>query len=163
MLLPAIRQVTGRPVAAYLFVDAGLPQDGRSRLDLFENIEEAERFRQSARQAGGLLSTWSDEDLREVIPDDELRRRFVAELAPLPLAVYEEPLPVFAGWPDAPCGYLRFGPNPAYAAPAARAQQAGWPYLQLDGGHFHMLVDPPAVASALIQLIEQIEANSITN
>jgi hypothetical protein len=158
MLLPAIRQVTGRPVAAYLFVDAGLPQDGRSRLDLFDNAAEAQRFRQSALKAGGFLPTWSDQDLREVIPDDELRRRFVAELTPLPLAVYEEPLPVFPGWPDAPCAYLRFGHNPAYAAPAAHAQQAGWPYLQLDGHHFHMLVDPPAVANALIELVEQIEA-----
>jgi hypothetical protein len=123
----------------YLFVDAGLPQDGRSRLDLFDNAAEAQRFRQSALKAGGFLPTWSDQDLRQVIPDDELRRRFVAELTPVPLAVYEEPLPVFSGWPDAPCAYLRFGDNPAYAAPAAHAQQAGWPYLQLDGHHFHMV------------------------
>src|SRR5207248_4809386 len=31
-LLPAIRQVLRRPAAAYVFVDAGLPEDGRSRL-----------------------------------------------------------------------------------------------------------------------------------
>src|SRR5260221_984336 len=39
VLLPAIREAIGRPVAGYLFVDAGLPSDGKSRLDLFEANE----------------------------------------------------------------------------------------------------------------------------
>ncbi|MSP13091.1 MAG: alpha/beta hydrolase [Chloroflexi bacterium] len=154
MLLPAIRQVTGRPVAAYLFVDAGLPVAGKSRLDLFEDAEAAAAFRQAA--TGGLLPAWTEEDLREVIPSIEQRRRFVAELRPLPLAVYEDPLPVFAGWPDAPCGYLRFGANPAYDTGAARALREGWAYSQLEGMHFHMLVDPPAVAQALLTLVERM-------
>lgn len=154
MLLPAIRQVTRRPVAAYLFVDAGVPQDGKSRLDLFDQPDEADQFREAA--VGGFLLPWSSEDVHEVIPDATLRHRFVAELAPLPLAVYEEPLPVFADWPDAPCGYLRFGANPAYDASAAHAQQAGWPYRQLQGAHFHMLVDPVEVTTALLALLEQL-------
>ena len=148
MLLPVIRQTLSRPVAGYIFVDAGLPKDGMSRLDLFESAEEAEQFRQAAKD--GLLPTWSDEDLREVIPNDEVRRRFVAELRPLPLVAYEEPLPVFTGWPDAPCGYLQF--SSVYDQPARDAQGRGWPYTRIDGGHFHMLVDPSAVASALVNL-----------
>jgi thioesterase domain-containing protein len=31
-LLPAIRREADRPVAAYVFVDAGLPEDGQTRL-----------------------------------------------------------------------------------------------------------------------------------
>jgi hypothetical protein len=154
MLLPAIRQLTMRPVAAYLFVDAGIPEDGKSRLDLFEDERAAEQFRRAA--VDGLLPAWSDEDLLEAIPDPERRRRFVGELRPLPLAVYEEPIPVFEGWPDAPCGYLRFGANPAYDAPAERAQRAGWAYHKIDGGHFHMQVDPATVANTLLKLVEQI-------
>lgn len=152
VLLPAIRQTTGRPVGAYLFVDAGIPKDGVSRLDLFAlfaSPEEAGEFRQAA--SDGLLPTWSEEDLRGAIQDAELRQRFVAELRPLPLAVYEEPIPVFAGWPDAPCGYLHF--SPAYEMPAERARRDGWEYAQLDGEHFHMLVDPAAVANALVELL----------
>ena len=34
-----------------------------------------------------------------------------------------------------------------------QAQQAGWAYTQLKGGHFHMLVDPQAVAEALLRLV----------
>ncbi len=76
---------------------------------------------------------------------------FMAELRPLPLAVYEEPLPVFEGWPDAPCGYLRF--SPAYEVPAERAKREGWECAEFDGGHFHMLNDPSAVADALVRLL----------
>ena len=46
---------------------------------------------------------WTGDELRDAIPDDATRRAFVAELharGPLPLAVYEEPLPVFDGWPE---------------------------------------------------------------
>lgn len=154
MLLPALRQVTRRPVAAYLFVDAGLPQDGKSRLDLFENPDAIEQFRQAA--VDNFLPPWSADDLRDVIPDMELRQRFVAELSPLPLAVYEEPIPVFTGWPDAPCGYLRFGSNPVYESPAEQARREGWAYLELEGEHFHMLVDPLAVANTLLKLLKQL-------
>ncbi len=153
-LLPAVRQALGNPVAAYLFVDAGLPRNGLSRLDLFEDSEAVRMFRASAR--GGLLPPWTSEDLREAIPDEGVRDRFVAELRPLALSVYEEPLPVFEGWPDAPCGYLRFGANPAYDAPATEAEGAGWPVVRLPGEHFHMLVDPHGVADALVGLTELV-------
>jgi len=159
VLLPAVRHTIDRPVAAYIFVDADIPRDGASRLDLFGTPEEAAQFRQAA--TGGLLPAWSEEDLRGAIENAELRRRFVAELRLLPLAVYEEPLPVFAGWPDAPCGYLQF--SPTYEAPAAHARQKGWPCIELDGGHFHMLAEPPAVANALIDLVQRTNMNHSIN
>ena len=80
-----------------------------------------------------------------MVPDPASRRALLAELRPQPWAFWEEPLPVFAGWPDAPCAYLRFAPNPAYDAAAAEARRRGWSCLELAGGHFHMLVDPDAV------------------
>ncbi|CAN5229893.1 hypothetical protein BH20ACT24_BH20ACT24_14260 [soil metagenome] len=153
-LLPAVRLALGNPVAAYLFVDAGLPRGGLSRLELFEDSEAVRMFRASAK--GGLLPPWTSEDLREAIPNERVRDRFVAELRPLALSVYEEPLPVFEGWPDAPCGYIRFGANPAYDSPATQAEGAGWPVVRLPGEHFHMLVDPRGVADALVGLAELV-------
>lgn len=153
-LLPSVQQALENPVAAYLFVDAGLPRNGLSRLELFEDAEAVRMFRASAR--GGLIPPWTHEDLREAIPDEAVRDRFVAELRPLALSVYEEPLPVFEGWPEAPCGYLRFGTNPAYDAPARKAGDEAWPVVQLSGEHFHMLVDPRGVAEALIGLTERV-------
>lgn len=157
-LLPAIRAAVPNLAAAYLFVDAGLPVAGASRLSQFPP-QAAEEFRRAAAERGGVLHLWTEDELREAIPDDEVRRAFVAELharGPLPLAVYEEPLPVFGGWPDAGCGYLRFGANPAYDAPAAEAQQRGWPVRFIEGDHFHMLVDPPGVATGLLELAQTL-------
>lgn len=145
-LLPAIRKMLNRPVGGYIFVDSDLPQDGASRLDLFASEEEAQQFRESA--VDGLLPVWTADDLREVIPNDPIRLQFAAELRPLPLAVYEEPLPVFVGFPDAPAAYLHL--SPAYDRSARRAQERGWGYLHRDGGHFLMLVQPDVVAAALI-------------
>lgn len=155
-LLPAIRQYSRNPVSGYIFVDAGLPDNGKSRLDLFYDLEAAGQFRQAAKN--GLLSVWTEDDLRQVIPDDDVRRRFAKELSPLPLEVYEEPLPVFEGWPDAPCAYLRFGSNPSYDQSFAQAQQAVFETVQIDGQHFHMLVNPPEVARRLIDLASRMDS-----
>ncbi len=155
MLMPAIRQQTARPIVGYIFVDAGIPQDGKSRLDLFDK-EGAAQFRLSAIDC--LLPTWTNSDLAEVIPDDQIRTLFVAELKPLPLAVYDEPIPVFDGWPDAPCAFIAFVHAETYVYEDALryAEQQNWPCVKIRGMHFHMLVDPLAVADALLSVIGQI-------
>ena len=79
-----------------------------------------------------------------------LAARLHADQRPRPLPFWEEPIPVFAGWPDAAGGYLLF--TETYRASAERARAAGWPARELAGGHFHMLVEPEAVAEALLEL-----------
>ncbi len=153
-ILPAIRQAVHNPIAGYLFVDAGWPENDKSRLELFGDPLQVERFRRSL--AGGFIPVWSDADLQEVIPDAEIRRRFASELRPLPVAVYDEPLPVFAGWPDAPGGYLRFGDNPAYETPGQMARRMSFAYRELAGEHFHMLVKPREVAETILELVKEM-------
>ena len=157
-LLPALRQRLGvRPPAAYLFVDAGLPPTaaGMSRLDLLrEELPARAAGLEAHLQAGGRFPEWTDADLKDVIPDPETRRALLAEVRPQPLAFWTEPLSVYTGWPDAPFGYLQF--TDGYTVPAARARQAGWPYRRLEGGHFHMLVEPAAVAGALVALLTEM-------
>jgi hypothetical protein len=146
-LLPAIRETLGRRVAAYVFVDAGLPTDGVARLDqggfgtyVRELYARGERF-----------PNWTDAELRDVVPDPRARRAVLAELRPQPLAFWEEIIPVFPGWPDAPCGYLQF--SAAYEQPGAEARRRGWAYRKMPAGHFHMLVDPAAVTTILLELL----------
>jgi hypothetical protein len=152
VLLPAIGGAAGRPIAALLFVDADLPEDGQSRLDRFGSAAEAAAFRQAAHN--GMIPVWSDEDLREAIPDAAQRARFVAELTPVPLAVYEEPIPAPEGWDEAPCGYLRF--SEPYRAAAEEARDLDFEYAELPGGHFMPLTDPGAVALTLVLLCARL-------
>jgi len=151
-LLPAIRELLVPPVHAYVFVDAGIPRDHASRLDLMksEDPEWAKDF-QEELEGGGRFPTWSFDDLQEVIPDESLREQMVAELRPRGLDFFTEPIPVFAGWPDAPCLYIQF--SPPYNGPADQARQAGWQVAKLEAGHFHMLVDPKAVTDMMISMV----------
>ena len=154
-LLPVIRQSIQNPVRAYVFVDAGIPRDRASRLDLMksEDAEWANDF-QKELEAGGRFPTWNMDDLQEVIPDDSLRMQMVAELNPRGLEFFTEPIPVFDGWPDAPCVYIQF--SAAYEKPAAQAREAGWPVYELQAGHFHILVDAEAVTTIIEKAINNL-------
>lgn len=154
-LLPAIRQLLPNPVYAYVFVDAGIPRDGATRLDLMksEDPEWAEQFKEELAR-GGRFPTWSFDDLQEVIPDEPLREQLVAEIRPRGLSFFTEPIPVFDGWPDAPCVYIQF--SAAYDVPATQARRANWPTYELKAGHFHMLVDPAAVTSIIVEGVNTV-------
>jgi pimeloyl-ACP methyl ester carboxylesterase len=155
-LLPVIRQSLRNPVDRYLFVDAGIPRDGASRLDLMktESPEWAEEFHQELLQ-GGQFPTWSADDLREIVPDEELRRQLVAEIQPRSLPFFTEPIPVFDGWPDVPCAYVKF--SAPYDQSAEQARAMGWPVREIAAGHFHMLVDPVKVADCILAMIADVQ------
>ncbi len=158
-LLPILRQSASQQVLGYLFVDAGLPHPGQSRLDEIRmgNPGFAAELERDLL-AGGRFPNWTDEDLREIIPDEQMRSELLAELRPQPLAFFTETLPDVPGWPDAPCGYALF--SQAYEAAADQARSAGWPVRVFDAGHFHMLVHPTAVAAALIDMASGFQGSS---
>jgi hypothetical protein len=148
-------RAAGRPCAGYLFCDAGLPEDGASRLDLLavEDQTTAEAFR-AELERGGRFPEWGDAELAPLVPDPAARAALIGSLRPRGLAFFTEPLPVAAGWPDAPCGFLRL--SAAYDGWAAAAAAKGWPTAGLDAGHFHPLVDPDGVAAALLALLARM-------
>src|SRR5712691_9990949 len=80
-LLPAIRQAIRRPVAGYIFVDAGIPVDGRSRLASFGEGEAADEFRRFLA-GGGRFPTWTAAELSEIVPDAALAAALAADLRP---------------------------------------------------------------------------------
>jgi Alpha/beta hydrolase family len=153
-LLPAIRQSIPNPIRAYVFVDAGIPRDGATRLDMMksEDSEWAEQFEKKLRH-GAHFPDWSSEDLREIIPDETLREKLVAEIHPRRLDFFTEPIPVFPGWPDAPCVYILF--SPPYTKVEMLARQNGWRTYKMEAGHFHMLVDAGAVADIIMKSIHE--------
>jgi hypothetical protein len=159
-LVGAARRAARAPVVGYVFLDAGLPASRlASRADLLrsEGMDDAEEF-VAELAAGGTFPVWTDDDLRELVPDDELRAALVGSLRPRGHDFFAEPLPVAPDWPDAPCGLLRL--SPAYDASARQAGQRGWPVLEgpddRPGGHFAALVDPASVADDLEDLLARM-------
>jgi hypothetical protein len=102
-------------------------------------------------ESGGSFPNWSFDDLQEVIPDESLRAQMIAEINPRGLDFFTEPIPVFKGWPDAPCVYIKL--SPAYEYYAAQARKAGWDTYEMEAGHFHMLVDPSSVTDVIIKAV----------
>jgi hypothetical protein len=157
-LLPILRQSVTHSIGAYVFVDAGIPRNNSSRIDLMklEDQNWAERFHQTLLQ-GERFPVWKEDDLREVIPDDVFRRKMIAEINPRSLAFFTEPIPVFADWPDAPCAYIKF--SVPYDWDFKQAKQARWLVREVNAGHFHMLVDPSAVTNVIVDTVRELRHN----
>jgi hypothetical protein len=103
-------------------------------------------------EQGGRFPNWTDEMLRDEVPDALARQLILRELKPRDMRYYAESIPLPPHWPDAPCAYLLFKQS-SYPADAGFASAHGWPMKHLPAGHFHMLIDPHAVAAALIELV----------
>ena len=149
-LLPVLRRSIPNPAHAYVFVDAGIPRNAATRLDLMrsEDAAWAEQFK-TFLDEGGRFPNWTMDDLKDIVPDEKLRHSLIAELHPRGLDFFTEPIPVFDGWPDAPCIYIQF--SGAYNYDATQARQAGWPTYKVEAGHFHMLVDAATVSNMIVK------------
>ena len=159
-LLPAVRQRLTHSMCAYVFVDAGIPRDQLSRIDLMklEDSSSAEQFHTSLLN-GDQFPTWTVNDLQEIIPDGDTRRKLIAEIHPRSLSFFTEPIPVYDGWPDAPCVYIQF--SEAYDWDAMQAKKSAWTVHKMHAGHFHMLVEPLAVANLIIESVQNfLDASS---
>lgn len=145
-LVPAIAALT--PIRLAVYVDALLPHPGRSWFDTVEP-ERAAALRGMA--VDGLVPPWNTwfpaGALEALLPDPELRESFVEDLAPIPLAYFEEEAPNF---PTPPGAYVQT--SEAYDAEAAEAAALWWPVLRLRlGNHLAPLTHPEAVAGVLAE------------
>lgn len=151
-LLPALG--ARLEAAGYVFVDASLPTPGRSWMD---TAPGGLAGRLVAMEDDGWLPPWpqwwGDDVLAELVPDENVRRRFVADCAPLPLAMFRERRPEITGWPDAACAYLAL--SDGYAIDLQRARSLGWPAAELRSHHLAMVTDPDAVADGIRALAGQ--------
>jgi pimeloyl-ACP methyl ester carboxylesterase len=144
-LLPEVAARMGDGAAGVVFVDAGLPSPGMSRLKAFGDDDEAKSFR--ARAVDGMVPPFPDDLLAKLIEDEAEFAAYIASQRPMPLAIYEEALPT-TDLPPLPAAYLQF--SAAYDRVAAEARSRGWRYRQLKGSHFHLLDHPREVALTLL-------------
>ena len=154
-LLPALCAHLGDRACACILADAGLFHPGSSRFGTFEDAAVLDQFRASARE-GMLLPPWGEADLRPLIPDDAVRLAFLADIEPMALRVYEEPMPPLDIPDGMQRGYLLF--STAYRFHFERAKLLGWHTREFRGGHFEMLRRPEPVATALVELADALLA-----
>lgn len=152
-LLPQIARLTGRRALAYIFVDAGLPDPSRPRKGVGSFATHVDQLLLEGRR----YPEWTDRDLVELIPEKARRQTILSEVRPQGAAFWNEVVPSDDSWPDAPCGYLRFGSNPSYDDAVDEALRRGWLVKVLPGGHFHLVVDPVAVATALLLISRELQ------
>ena len=157
-LLPQVAvaaRAGGRRVGGYVFLDAGVPRPGASRLALLKSEDPDLAAELVAHlDTGGRFPEWSEADLAAEVPDVGERAALLASVCPRGRDFFTEPLPMPADWPDAPCGYLRL--SPAYDVVAGRARARGWPVAELAGGHFAAVTEPDRVAEALLALLARM-------
>ncbi|HET7820791.1 MAG TPA: hypothetical protein VFL10_04635 [Ornithinibacter sp.] len=99
---------------------------------------------------------WDDDDLASVVPDPEVLAGIRAEEQRMPLAYFRSRLGAPGGWVTHPQAYLALGDT--YGEETAFARRLGWPTQVLEGAlHLHHLVDPDAVAAAVLDLAAALD------
>lgn len=146
VLVPLVVEQVG--AAAAVFVDAILPARPTS--------DRLRGFLAGLPLTDGHLPRWSDwwgpEEMAELIPDAGLRAEIEAEQLGLPLAFYDQAVPVPASWPPPRVGYLQL--SPAYAPQAAEAAGHGWPARVRSGGHLDLATHPAEIAALILDLAD---------
>ncbi|MZD10276.1 alpha/beta hydrolase [Streptomyces sp. SID5785] len=150
LFLPVIRDGLDHRVAASVFVDAALPARSGATPVAPPGLLDVLRASAVAGRLPRWTDWWDEADVAPMFPDDRTRRAVVDEQPRLPLAYYEQEIPVPAGWDDHPCAYLLFAPP--YEDAAAEAEARGWRTARLPGEHLHQLVDPAGTARLVAEL-----------
>ncbi|HEY3926594.1 MAG TPA: alpha/beta hydrolase [Acidothermaceae bacterium] len=145
LYVPSVVEALGERVRGVVFVDAALPGAGH---------HTTPDFLRKLATVGGLLPPWTawwpEPDVAALFPDAHVRAAVEAEQPRMPLAYYEHLPPAPPDWPVSPAGYIWFGQP--YDKGVAEAEAHGWPTVHLSGGHLHMLSDPNAVATAVLEM-----------
>lgn len=155
VLGPVLRDA-GYHVAAEILADAGLPPEGRSRLEqLDDNAPQLAEEVRALLDDGAGFPSWTDDDIAPLVPDDDRRAQLLAQLHPPPVSYWVEQIPTAVDWPDAPVGALIF--SSSYAPTQQAATDNGWPLRALDtDNHLLVLADEQRVADELLALTDQL-------
>jgi pimeloyl-ACP methyl ester carboxylesterase len=154
-LLPAIAQAVGGRARGAVFVDATLPQPGRS---WFETAPPPLAVQLRGLADHGLLPPWHEwfprRALEELVPDPSRRRRLIAEIPRLPVAYFDEPAPPARFAQSVACAFLRLGAP--FDRAADKAERLGWWVARRDWDHLRMLSAPNAVANLIASAISAL-------
>jgi pimeloyl-ACP methyl ester carboxylesterase len=139
-----------------VYLDAYLPDDGQSELDLWP-AQMRDEIMAGAEAGRGLRPPPSAAFLG--LTDPEMADWVMARLTPQPLATYTEPVPAGNATSAAlPRVFIHCTAGPTtslFGANAAKARAKGWEVLEVPTGHDVMLTAPNELAGMLLQLATQ--------
>jgi pimeloyl-ACP methyl ester carboxylesterase len=149
-VITAVAERTPERIRRLVYLDASVPRDGESNNDVI-GPAMAGQLREAAN-AGG--EGWRVPPASYVTErmSGPLRSWVEERLTAHPLLAFEERVRLSSKAAAAlPRAFIRTTRSPLYDALLARAQEAGWRCRELEGGHYAMLVEPRAVASAIAE------------
>ncbi|MFG1933793.1 alpha/beta fold hydrolase [Mycobacterium sp. NPDC048908] len=151
-LLPAVAEAVGARTRGAVFVDAMLPQPGRT---WFDTAPPGMETQLRGLATDGVLPPYHDwfpdGVLAQLVPDTVRRDRMIAENPRLPVAYFDEPAPQARFTDSVACAFIRLGAP--FDAAADKAERLGWWVARRDWDHLRMLSDPAAVADVIAQAI----------
>jgi pimeloyl-ACP methyl ester carboxylesterase len=145
-------------IAMLVYIDALVPRDGQSGLDLLP-----ESFGNLVRSASDEFGHGWVQVPPAILPPEgliaeEARVHYVARLRPQPVATFTEPAQIGGAVGDLPHAFVRctasaidMGGDPIEQF-AALARDAGWPYRELAAPHDPHLFEPSGTAAILHEL-----------
>jgi len=132
-------------VLGMVLVDALLPHPGRSWA---QTVPDAFAAKLQNDAVDGRLAPWpqwwGEARMRELIPDDTLRRAFVDACPAVPVEWIDQVMPEL---PDPPAVFVQL--SEAYTPEAEAARRRGWPVLTLDANHLALLTAPEEIADVV--------------
>ena len=151
-VITALAEQAPERIRRLVYLDASVPRDGESNDDVI-GAEMAARLRSDAQSRG---EGWRVPPAQYVLTGltDAMRVWVEERLTPHPLRSFTEPVQLrsqaAAGLPRA---FIRTSPqSDLYGRLIARARADGWCCSEITGGHYAMLREPEAVATALREL-----------
>ena len=150
-LLPLVAELTAN-VRRMVFVDATVPPcEGSTTVggDFLGALR--------GLATNGVLPAWShwwgEEVLPTLVPDDARREVIERELPALPLAFFEAPVVLPAGWCDGEGGFLLL--SEFYRSNATRAATLRWPVIEHPGAHLDTANNEHVIARLLLRLADE--------
>jgi pimeloyl-ACP methyl ester carboxylesterase len=154
MVVTGVADRVPERIAKLVYLDAFVPRDGESVLDL-HGPESAAQIRERARVGGDGWAIPPSPLAPDVSPSDA--EWLTPRRKPQPLRTFEEKIKLAGNRPDLPRSYIyctRKGPGDVFArfAAEARLDGDGWRYFEIDSGHTPNVTAPAAVAAILAEI-----------
>jgi len=151
-VVTAVAERVPERIRLLVYLDASVPRDGQSNNDVIGPTMAAQ-LQAAAELKGQGWRVPPAAYVVERLKDHSLRSWVEARLTPHPLLSFDGRVQLRSREAAAlPRAFIRTTQSDLYQGLLDRARKAGWFCHEIGGGHYAMLTEPEAVASALREL-----------